>query len=137
MASVISNVNQSKCKITYDRNRGVDLDFGQRIIFEYKETLYMGYCQGWKLVDGKPVIKTDMLSDSYSRLDLPIDKVWRIRDRRDDIIEEIARIADVGNLFDGQDHLNEYTHKENEELLEGALDRIYAIAMGKIELEEL
>jgi hypothetical protein len=45
--------------------------------------------------------------------------------------DKIRELSDVGNLFDGNDHLNEFTHEENYKLLEGAMDRIYAIVTGK------
>ena len=47
-----------------------------------------------------------------------------------DTLEEIAKRSDVGLLFDGNDHLNEYTHEANEKLLTGALDHINKIARG-------
>jgi deoxyadenosine/deoxycytidine kinase len=52
-------------------------------------------------------------------------------------IEHVRRISDVGLLFDGADHLNEYTHEENEKHLTGALDKIHAIVTGKIALEDV
>lgn len=43
-------------------------------------------------------------------------------------LETIADISDVGLLFDGADHLNEYTHEANEKHVAAALDRINDIA---------
>lgn len=51
--------------------------------------------------------------------------------------EHVRRISDVGLLFDGADHLNEYTHEDNEKHLTGALDKIHAIVTGKIALEDI
>ncbi len=52
-------------------------------------------------------------------------------------LEAVRRLSDVGDLFDGADHLNEYTHKENEKHLTSALDKIHAIVTGKIALEDI
>jgi hypothetical protein len=52
-------------------------------------------------------------------------------------IEHVRRLSDVGLLFDGNDHLNEYTHEENEKLLTSTLDKIQSIVTGKIALEDM
>lgn len=46
------------------------------------------------------------------------------------LLDAIRQLSDVGDLYDGADHLNEHTHAENEKLLNAALDKIYRIASG-------
>lgn len=47
-----------------------------------------------------------------------------------EIIEAVRGLSDIGELFDGHDELNEYTHEANEKHLTAALDKIHAIANG-------
>lgn len=47
------------------------------------------------------------------------------------IIESVRRLSDVGNLFDGHDELNEFTHEANEKHLTVALGKIHRIVTGK------
>lgn len=49
----------------------------------------------------------------------------------------IARVSNIGELFDGHDELNEYTHEANEKHMEGALNKIYGISTGEIAMEDL
>jgi hypothetical protein len=46
-------------------------------------------------------------------------------------VDAIKKLSDIGLLFDGADHLNEYTHEANEKHLTGALDRIHRITTGE------
>ncbi len=46
-------------------------------------------------------------------------------------IDAIKQLSDVGLLFDGADHLNEFTHEANEKHITAALDRIHRIATGE------
>lgn len=48
-------------------------------------------------------------------------------------LREIEPISDVGILFDGNDHLNEFTHEANAQHMERALDRIYAIVVAALD----
>lgn len=90
---VITNSKKSDLRPTWEKSRGVDLDFGDWIIFEYNGDTYKGICQGWLVSNGVPLVKTD-ITDGWVRVDLPLDKVWRVRDARDDRIAELEELLD-------------------------------------------
>jgi hypothetical protein len=94
MARVISDVQISDVRPKYDPPNGVDLRFGEPIVFEYKGERWAGYCQGWKLVDEKALVKTDLYEDSAFRVEVPVENVWRVRDSRDDRISELEKLAE-------------------------------------------
>lgn len=45
--------------------------------------------------------------------------------------DEIRKLSNIGELFDGMDECNEDTHEENYKVLEAALDRIYELVSIK------
>lgn len=67
----------------------IDLRLGEWIIFEHKNVLYLGQYQGWKLVSEVPHVKTDLHDPAWLRVDVPLDKVWRVYDARDEEIERL------------------------------------------------
>lgn len=70
--------------------------------------------------------------------DARLDDYYAVRDDLTALWKRVAAIkqlSDVGLLFDGADHLNEYTHEANEKHITAALDRIHRIATGEEEPE--
>lgn len=49
--------------------------------------------------------------------------------------DKIRELSDVGNIFDGCDHCNEYTHETNYKMLEAAMDKIYAIVTAPLPID--
>ena len=89
---IVRNIQKSDIQPKHDYPNGVDLRFGEPIIFEYKDETYLGYCQGWRFVGEKAMVKTDLF-DGVGAVDVPVDKVWRVRDARDDRIAELDKLA--------------------------------------------
>lgn len=58
-------------------------------------------------------------------------EVYRLLLAAQEIIDAVIDLSNVGNIFDGCDHCNEFTHETNYKMLEAALDKIYAIVTGK------
>lgn len=44
-------------------------------------------------------------------------------------------MSNVGNIFDGHDECNEYTHETNYKMVEAALDKIYAIVTADLPID--
>lgn len=94
MASVIvRNIHKSELRPKHNPPDGVDLNIGEWIIFEYQDETWLGQCLGWKLDGEQALVKTDLL-DTFGRVDVPIDKVWRVRDSRDSRIDELEKLAE-------------------------------------------
>lgn len=91
-------MKKSTIPVTFDEKDGVNLEFGDRVIFKPGQNIWnldpegdaMGVYTGW---NSREIGKVDIKIRYADYLDLttPIENVWRIWDARDDEIEALRK----------------------------------------------